>query len=57
MRQAHLSARAGTDGNGIVGQGLEWCPGEAAADIFVGGRRLRNEDPVPLTKIQPVQDR
>jgi len=36
-------------------QGLEWHPGEAAVDFFVGGRRLRNEDPVPLTKIQLVQ--
>jgi len=36
-------------------QGLEWYPGEAAADIFVGGRRLTKEDPVPPTKIQPVQ--
>jgi len=35
---------------------LEWHPGEAAADIFVSGRRLRHEDPVPLTKIQLVQD-
>ncbi|OQX72801.1 MAG: hypothetical protein B6D64_14680 [Bacteroidetes bacterium 4484_276] len=36
-------------------QGLEWYPGEVAVDIFVGGRRLRNEDPAPLTKIQPVR--
>ncbi|OYT13004.1 MAG: hypothetical protein B6I19_07360 [Bacteroidetes bacterium 4572_114] len=34
---------------------MEWYPGEAAADIFVSGRRLTKEDPVPLTKIQPVQ--
>ncbi|OYT13043.1 MAG: hypothetical protein B6I19_07140 [Bacteroidetes bacterium 4572_114] len=26
---------------------MEWYPGEAAADIFVGGRRLRHEDPAP----------
>jgi len=37
-------------------QGLERHPGEAAADIFVGGRRLTQEAHVPPTKIQPVQD-
>ena len=36
-------------------QGLEWHPSDAAADIFVGGRRLTQEDTVPLTKIQPLQ--
>jgi len=36
-------------------QGLEWHPGAAEADIFVGGRRLTKEDPAPPTKIQPVQ--
>ena len=40
----------------LMRQGLEWHPGEAAADIFVGGRRLTEEDPAPPTKILPVQD-
>jgi len=31
----------------MMRQGLEWHPVEAAADIFVGGRRLRYEDPAP----------
>ena len=41
--------------NVLVRQGLERHPNEAAADIFVGGRRLTKEAHVPLTKIQPVQ--
>ena len=41
--------------NALVRQGLERHPNEAAADIFVGGRRLTKEARVPLTKIQPVQ--
>jgi len=39
----------------IKRQGLEWHPGEVAADIFVGGWRLTEEDPAPLTKTGPVQ--
>jgi len=34
---------------------LEWHPGKAAADIFVGEWRLTKEDPAPPTNIQPVQ--
>jgi len=36
-------------------QGLERHPGEAAADIFVGGWGLTKEDTRPPTKILPVQ--
>ena len=33
---------------------LKWHPGEAEADKFVSGRRLRNEDPVLLTNLQAM---
>jgi len=37
-------------------QGLERHPGEAAAEIFVGGWGLTKEATQPPTKIQPAQN-